>query len=271
MRYLILILLFTFASFAEASYYIPPGSITADKLAVGVAIPAGVQAPFAGPVAPAGWLMEYGQTASRVTYANLYNAICPQLGTVTITIASPGVVTLANHNLHVGDRIRFATTGTLPSGITDNSDFYVATVLSANTFTVSTSQGGVAVNTTGGQSGTQSAQFFGNGAGDGSTTFGIPDARDKAIAGAGAMGGTDAGLLTPGLGGIYAQAVGSVGGDERMQAHNHTVSTFTVNNAFALGGSSAATAPTVLTTSTAGAGNSQNVQPTLIQNMIIKY
>lgn len=77
--------------------------------------------------------------------------------TVTISIAAPGVVTWTAHGLSVNDTIRFTTTGALPTGLAINTTYYVKTVLSANTFTVSTSAGGAAVTTSGTQSGTQTA------------------------------------------------------------------------------------------------------------------
>ena len=77
--------------------------------------------------------------------------------TVTISIAAPGVVTWTGHGLSVNDTIRFTTTGALPTGLAINTTYYVKTVLSANTFTVSTSAGGSAVTTSGTQSGTQTA------------------------------------------------------------------------------------------------------------------
>ena len=77
--------------------------------------------------------------------------------TVAISIAAPGVVTWTGHGLSVNDTIRFTTTGALPTGLAINTTYYVKTVLSANTFTVSTSAGGAAVATSGTQSGTQTA------------------------------------------------------------------------------------------------------------------
>ena len=77
--------------------------------------------------------------------------------TVTITIAAPGVVTWTAHGLSVNDTIRFTTTGALPTGLAIDTTYYVKEVLSANTFTVSTSAGGAAVTTSGSQSGTQTA------------------------------------------------------------------------------------------------------------------
>ena len=77
--------------------------------------------------------------------------------TVTISIAAPGVVTWTGHGLSVNDTIRFTTTGALPTGLAINTTYYVKTVLSANTFTVSASAGGAAITTSGTQSGTQTA------------------------------------------------------------------------------------------------------------------
>jgi hypothetical protein len=77
--------------------------------------------------------------------------------TVTISIAAPGVVTWTGHGLAVNDTIRFTTTGALPTGLAINTTYFVKEVLSANTFTVSTSAGGAAVTTSGTQSGTQTA------------------------------------------------------------------------------------------------------------------
>ena len=76
---------------------------------------------------------------------------------VTISIAAPGVITWTDHGRSVNDTIRFTTTGALPTGLAINTTYYVKTVLSANTFTVSTSAGGAAVTTSGTQSGTQTA------------------------------------------------------------------------------------------------------------------
>lgn len=77
--------------------------------------------------------------------------------TVTITIATPGVITWTGHGLAVNDTIRFTTTGALPTGLAINTTYFVKSVLTANTFTVSTSAGGAAVTTSGTQSGTQTA------------------------------------------------------------------------------------------------------------------
>jgi hypothetical protein len=74
--------------------------------------------------------------------------------TVTMTIASPGVVSWTAHGLTSGTQIRFQTTGALPTGLTANTTYYViSTGLTANSFQFSASFGGAAVNTSGSQSG----------------------------------------------------------------------------------------------------------------------
>lgn len=78
--------------------------------------------------------------------------------TATITIASPGVVTASTaHGYVAGDPIIFSTSGTLPNGtVAGTTYFVIAAGLTATAFEFSASSGGVAINTTGTQSGTQS-------------------------------------------------------------------------------------------------------------------
>ena len=82
--------------------------------------------------------------------------------TCTITVASPGVVTAAGHGFVAGDLISFSTTGTIPTGATVNTTFYVsATGLTTDTFQFSATLGGASVNTTGSSSGTHTV-YSGN-------------------------------------------------------------------------------------------------------------
>jgi hypothetical protein len=76
---------------------------------------------------------------------------------VTISIASPAVITVPNTCV-AGQAIVFATSSALPTGLTAGTTYYViSTGLSGTAFEVSTSAGGSAVNTSGSQSGVQSA------------------------------------------------------------------------------------------------------------------
>lgn len=77
-----------------------------------------------------------------------------EVGTATVTIATPGVVSKTAHGLTTNDPVYFTTTGALPTGITAGTTYYViATGLTADAFQFSTTVGGSAVNTTGSQSG----------------------------------------------------------------------------------------------------------------------
>jgi len=54
----------------------------------------------------------------------------------TFTIASPGVVNSTGHGLSSGDVIRFESTGDLPIGLNDNTQYYASDVSNPNQFTV---------------------------------------------------------------------------------------------------------------------------------------
>jgi hypothetical protein len=90
--------------------------------------------------------------------------------TVTITIASPAVITWTAHGFTVGQQVVFTTTLTLPIGITSGTTYYVsATGLATDTFQISTTlanaQAGTSINTSGTQSGTQTGNAAVNGYG----------------------------------------------------------------------------------------------------------
>jgi hypothetical protein len=89
----------------------------------------------------------------------------PGLGVVTMTIASPGVVTLANHGLPVDTPIVFTTTGALPTGIVAGTTYYVKQVLTTSTFTIAATVGGTVIATTGTQSGVHSLAYGPNSSG----------------------------------------------------------------------------------------------------------
>lgn len=125
------------------------------------------------------------------------------------------------------------------------------------------------------------------GAGDGSTTFNVPDLRGRVSAGKDNMGGTAASRLTnsgTGNPGIDGTTLGAAGGVDRhtltsnqMPAHSHT--TYAQSN----GGitntgattyvTSSGNSNTTLSTVTQNTGASEahpNTQPTIVLNQIIK-
>lgn len=177
-------------------------------------LPPGAIQNFALRAAPAGWLKANGVPQSRTTQVNLFNAICPVIGNFTVTIASPGVFTLNGHGLINGDRVQLSTTGALPSGLNTTTEYFVVSA-ATNTFQLSLTLGGAAINTSGTQSGTHTVRSMPFGIGDGTTTFGIPDLRAEFQRGWDDGRGVDTGRV---LGSAQAQDV---------QSHTHSVVTTT--------------------------------------------
>jgi len=136
------------------------------------------------------------------------------------------------------------------------------------------------------------------GAGDGSSTFNLPDLRGRVIAGQDDMGGASANRLTDQTGGLNGDTLGDTGGSEthtlttaQLASHTHTFSdtdshtvsfprTFisgAANNSVNVDGSGqrhdggTLTVSISGTTSSTGSGSAHNnVQPTIILNYIIK-
>ena len=134
------------------------------------------------------------------------------------------------------------------------------------------------------------------GVGDGSTTFNLPDLRGRVAVGQDNMGGTAAGRITSGNSGVAGTTLGASGGNENLHQHSHanTLSDPGHNHTIATGAPQSATVSgstvslwrrgsttselsgyaftgITITNVNTGSGTSQNVQPTIILNYIIKY
>lgn len=117
------------------------------------------------------------------------------------------------------------------------------------------------------------------GAGDGSTTFNVPDLRGRVIAGQDDMGGTSADRLTAQTGGIDGDTLGAVGGTETHTLaltempnsfyYNSNLSQVTLDN-FASYNDTARVSDVITHTTQGGGGAHNNVQPTIVLNYIIK-
>jgi len=125
------------------------------------------------------------------------------------------------------------------------------------------------------------------GAGDGSTTFNLPDLRGRVAFGRDDMGGTAASRITSAVSGITGTTLGAVGGDQRIGNHTHTVNdpththvtpgvandgNFGPGGAAAYPGGLGATnaALTGITINATGGGTAANIPPAIILNYIIK-
>jgi hypothetical protein len=82
------------------------------------------------------------------------------IGTVTAD-DSTDVLTCSGHALLVGDIVQFTTTGTLPAGLSTSTDYYVITVPTSDTFTISATAGGTVLDITDTGTGTHSVKAMG--------------------------------------------------------------------------------------------------------------
>lgn len=84
--------------------------------------------------------------------------------TITVTIATPAVVTWTAHGLPEGAPVVFTTSGALPTGITAGTTYYVGRSPGANSFNISTSVANAAAGTFVATSGSQSGTHTGTNA-----------------------------------------------------------------------------------------------------------
>lgn len=271
-------------------------TLTRDKAAVSFGVvPVGSEMDFAGPRAPSGWLLEYGQAVSRTTYSELFTALTEIVSATTVNASA--TVTVAEDLRFLGLEGAYVEGAGITAGTTVVS-------ITATTMTLSLAA-------TASASGV-SLRLLPHGRGDGSTTFNVPDRRGLVVAGLDVMGGAAASRLTSPAG----SRLNTIGGSQthtlatgEIPAHSHGVSdpghTHSVtdsghthpvrqNTSVAGGGGggffplvasggtldeatesattgiSVASGTTGITTQNAGGGSAHaNVQPTGITNKII--
>lgn len=124
------------------------------------------------------------------------------------------------------------------------------------------------------------------GAGNGTTTFNLPDLRGRVPVGKDNMGGSAANRITSGTAGFAGATLGAAGGDQRLHSHNHAITdpghthsggtgatenvTASLEVSVAAGDANTGSATTGISLAAAGAGNSQNVQPSQVLNYLIR-
>lgn len=98
------------------------------------------------------------------------------------------------------------------------------------------------------------------GAGNGSTTFNLPDLRGRVVAGEDDMGGTAANRLTSGNSGITGTTLGAAGGDERLHQHQHANTAAFTGTAGTTGSGSAHSHANTLSNATVAPSNHQHAE-----------
>ena len=222
-------------------------------------VPAGAISAFAMNTAPTGWLKANGAAVSRTTYATLFAALISS-ATVTMTIASPGVVTWTSHGRSANDPIKFSTTGALPTGFVAGTTYYVVGAsITTNTFQLSATAGGTAINTTGTQSGVHTGIHAPHGTGDGSTTFNIPDLRGEF-----ARGWDDGRAIDTN------RSFGSSQADE-LKSHKHSGYGYVYGTTFALSNRDPAGGGSNMYSDTAVTGGTETRPRNIALLMCVKY
>jgi microcystin-dependent protein len=258
------------AALAVTTGKLADDAVTTDKIADAslasglIGIPGEIRM-WGGLTAPTGWLLCDGSSLSRTAYSTLYGVIAPSLGTVTISIASPGVITSNAHGLVVGEQVFLTTTGALPTGLSADTRYYVVSS-ATDTITISATLGGTAINTSGSQSGTHTLRRCPHGIAD-STHFNAPNFKGKTAVGY-SSSETD------------FNYVGKTGGEkthtlttDEIPAHAHSITMIygTGWSGVIPLGASSGTTYSGNTANTGGGGSHNNLQPYLSVNYIIKY
>lgn len=208
---------------AVATAKIPDGAVAPAKLsaaALAAQVPVGAEFAFSGAIPPAGYLFEFGQTVSRTTYAALLAVLAPAvIGTVSNGSATINSVDTDLRNLGLeGSPIE-------GPGIAGGT---TVTAVTATTLTLSVAASATTAST--------QVRLFPHGRGDGSTTFHLPDDRDRVGVGRGNMGGTASARITTtgaGTSGLDTARLGASGGADRLALtpaqgpiHDHAIGTF---------------------------------------------
>lgn len=232
-------------------------------------IPTGSYLYVAGRNAPAGTLKCDGSSYAISSYGNLAAYLRQKIGTFTVSVASPATFTLTSHGLVPGDRVYLTTAGALPTGLTQLTVYYViAAGLTANTFQLSATAGGAAINTSGSQSGSHTLFFspYESGAVS-SVNFKVPDNGEYVLVSQ-KFGSAEFGAVGQGFGAKTHTLT-----NNEMPSHTHSVNNQRTEQWVVNGGSQYGliTWQTGASTgSTGGNGAHNNVQPSRTALLVIK-
>lgn len=126
---------------------------------------------------PVSHLVRDGSSLPSGDFPELF-AVLVRTSAVTITIASPGVITWTAHGLKGHDPVKFIATGNLPTGLSPATTYYVVPAsITTNTFQLAATPGGAAINTSGTQFGTHTGVNAPHGVANDLSSFTLPDDR----------------------------------------------------------------------------------------------
>lgn len=261
--------------------------------------PTGTLLPFTGNTTPTGYIVCDGAGYSRTTFAGLFAVICKDsgaVGTVTTPVASPGVVTWTGNTLNNNDPVKFYTNGSLPTGITAGTEYFVVSkgTDGSGKFRIAATPAGSAINFTGSTSGSHKAisapygDGFNNGTTGASTLFNVPNLKGRFLAGANNIfgietAGSGTGSLTSSGFGANREVVGKTAGADTvtlttttMPSHSHTmnncsVTTEAIQNPVNNSRNYFTNTTNTATTSAGSDGAHLNLPPVSLVNWIIKY
>lgn len=267
---------FELVSLGSGNYYMVPlsGAPTSEP---------GTPFQWWGTSAPTGGLLLDASPVSCTTYMALAKKLVPNastLGNVSTSVATctadagTDVITCASHGLAVGDLIHFTNSGgALPTGISANTVYYVLTVPTASTLTISATRGGSTLDITGAGSGTQTLHNKVN----------VPDLRGRVWVGLDNLGGSAASRITSSsTNGGNSTTLGGAGGAQthtlitaEIPAHTHTTA-IPLNGGGAgsnqtTGGVGNDPAPDYSSSSTGGGGAHSNTQPWFAGGYAIRF
>lgn len=197
--------------------------VSARNAAILAAVPTGTVLPYAGILhtPPTGFfLCIANQNASKTTYANLWAILSENMGSISFNISSD-VATLSSppHTYFNGMRIFFTSSGTLPTGLTAHTNYFISQYgdFGAGTFKIATTYANaianVTIDLTGSAGSGHNATFapFGTSS---STNFIIPDYSGVTMRGASEITGYSDFVFNPQI--LLGRRV-----DDAMQGHLH--------------------------------------------------
>lgn len=138
----------------------------------------GMIVPYAGVSVPSGFLACIGQSVAYTAYPDLWNVIKSKFGlgtgqTFTVTAGSD-TIDIVSHGYSNGQIFILSSTGTLPAGLAADTIYYVVNA-ATNTFKLSLTAGGAAIDITDAGTGTHTLH----------TQFKLPELGGRTLIGAG--------------------------------------------------------------------------------------